>query len=55
MRYIGNQLRFHPFILNIELEKMPLAFNELMKQALGEFEDKFATRDLKVVVNIPEP
>ncbi len=39
---------------NIELEKMPLAFNELMKQALGEFEDKFATRDLKVVVNIPE-
>lgn len=39
---------------NIELEKMPLAFNELMKQALGEFEDKFATRDLKVIVNIPE-
>ncbi len=39
---------------NIELEKMPLAFNELMKQALGEFEDKFATRDLEVIVNCPE-
>lgn len=39
---------------NIELEKMPLAFNELMKQALGEFEDKFATRNLEVIVNCPE-
>ena len=36
---------------NIELEMMPLAFDELMKQALGEFEDKFADRDLKLIAN----
>lgn len=39
---------------NIELEMMPLAFNELMKQALGEFEDKFASRELTVVSHYPE-
>lgn len=39
---------------NIELEMMPLAFNELMKQALGEFEDKFVSRDLTVVSYSPE-
>lgn len=39
---------------NIELEMMPLAFDELMKQALGEFEDKFATRNLTVIANYPE-
>lgn len=39
---------------NIELEKMPLAFDELMKQALGEFEDKFATRNLTVIANYTE-
>lgn len=39
---------------NIELEMMPLAFNELMKQALGEFEDKFVSRDLTVVSQYSE-
>lgn len=39
---------------NIELEKMPLAFDELMKQAIGEFEDKFRERDLVIVTNYPE-
>ena len=39
---------------NIELEMMPLAFDELMKQALGEFEDKFVSRDLAVVSHYPE-
>lgn len=39
---------------NIELERMPLAFDELMRQALGEFEDKFAARNLTVVANYPE-
>lgn len=39
---------------NIELVKMPLAFDELMRQAIGEFEDKFTERDLTIVVNYPE-
>lgn len=39
---------------NIELEMMPLAFDELMKQALGEFEDKFAEKDLTVISHYPE-
>lgn len=39
---------------NIELECMPLAFDELMRQAIGEFEDKFATRGLTVVAAYPE-
>lgn len=39
---------------NIELECMPLAFNELMRQAVGEFEDKFASRNLTVVAAYPE-
>lgn len=39
---------------NIELEKMPLAFDELMKQAFGEFEDKFAKRQLTVITHYPE-
>lgn len=39
---------------NIELEKMPLAFDELMKQAIGEFEDKFSERDLVIVTSYPE-
>lgn len=38
---------------NIELEKMPLAFDELMKQAVGEFEDKFAMKNLEVVAHYP--
>lgn len=39
---------------NIELEMMPLAFSELMKQALGEFEDKFAQKELTLVTGYPE-
>lgn len=39
---------------NIELEMMPLAFDELMKQALGEFEDKFVSRELTAVAHYPE-
>lgn len=39
---------------NIELECMPLAFDELMRQAIGEFEDKFAKRGLTVVAAYPK-
>ncbi|MBE5942492.1 MAG: HAMP domain-containing histidine kinase [Lachnospiraceae bacterium] len=39
---------------NIELEMMPLTFDELMKQALGEFEDKFEKRKLAIIANYPE-
>ena len=39
---------------NIELECMPLAFDELMRQAVGEFEDKFASKNLTVVAAYPE-
>ena len=39
---------------NIELEMMPLTFDELMKQALGEFEDKFEKKNLTVVASYPE-
>lgn len=39
---------------NIEMEMVPLAFDELMRQALGEFEDKFATRNLTVIASYPE-
>ncbi len=39
---------------NIELEMMPLTFDELMKQALGEFEDKFEKRNLAIIANYPE-
>ena len=39
---------------NIELEMMPLTFDELMKQALGEFEDKFEKRNLTIVARYPE-
>lgn len=39
---------------NIELECMPLAFDELMRQAVGEFEDKFASKNLTVVATYPE-
>ncbi len=39
---------------NIELEMMPITFDELMKQALGEFEDKFETRNLTIIANYPE-
>jgi len=39
---------------NIELECMPLAFDELMRQAIGEFEDKFVTRGLNVISSFPD-
>ena len=39
---------------NIELEMMPLTFDELMKQALGEFEDKFEKRNLTIIARYPE-
>ena len=39
---------------NIELDMMPISFEELMKQALGEFEDKFAEKNLLIVSEYPE-
>lgn len=39
---------------NIELEMMPLTFDELMKQALGEFEDKYEKRNLTIIASYPE-
>lgn len=39
---------------NIELTCMPLAFDELMRQAVGEFEDKFVSKKLTVVTSYPE-
>lgn len=37
---------------SIELEMMPIAFNELMKQAVGEFEDKYAEKNLTIVMDV---
>jgi len=39
---------------NIELEMMPITFDELMKQALGEFEDKFEKKNLTVIASYPK-
>ena len=39
---------------NIELEMIPLTFDELMKQAIGEFEDKFAKKNLTVIAEYPK-
>lgn len=39
---------------NIELEMMPLTFDELIKQALGEFEDKFRKKKLTLVAAYPK-
>lgn len=39
---------------NIELDMKPIAFDELMKQALGEFEDKLTERNLTVIPSYPE-
>lgn len=39
---------------NIELECMPLAFDELMRQAIGEFEDKFSARKLQMIASYPD-
>lgn len=39
---------------NIELERVPIDLGELLRQAMGEFEDKFAEHNLKMVEKIPE-
>ncbi|MDE5778468.1 MAG: HAMP domain-containing histidine kinase [Lachnospiraceae bacterium] len=39
---------------NIDLEMMPLTFDELMKQALGEFDDKFQKKNLTLVAAYPK-
>lgn len=38
---------------NIELVMMPLAFDELMRQAFAEFEEKFSQRELSLIVKYP--
>lgn len=38
---------------NVELHMMPIDFNELMGQAIGEYEEKFAKKELEVVANYP--
>lgn len=39
---------------NIELERVPIDFGELLRQTMGEFEDKFTEHELKMVERIPE-
>ncbi len=39
---------------NIELERVPIDFGELLRQAMGEFEDKFTEHELKMVERISE-
>lgn len=39
---------------NIELERVPIDFGELLRQTLGEFEDKFAEQELQIVDSIQE-
>lgn len=39
---------------NIELECMPIDFGELVRQSMGEFQDKFQERNLQIVDNISE-
>lgn len=39
---------------NIELERVPIDLGELLRQSMGEFEDKFAEQKLKLVDNISE-
>lgn len=39
---------------NIELERMPIDFGELLRQSIGEFEDKFAEQELKLIENIQD-
>ena len=39
---------------NIELERVPIDFAELLRQSIGEFEDKFAEHELQVIDNIPD-
>ncbi|MCM1496763.1 MAG: HAMP domain-containing histidine kinase [Bacteroides sp.] len=39
---------------NIELERVPIDFTELLRQSIGEFEDKFGERELQLMDNIPD-
>lgn len=39
---------------NVELEMMPLAFDELMRQSIGEFEDKYSKKNLSLLATYPE-
>lgn len=39
---------------NIELERVPIDFAELLRQSIGEFEDKFGERELQLVESISE-
>lgn len=39
---------------NIELECMPIDFAELIRQSIGEFEDKFAEHELQIIDSISE-
>lgn len=39
---------------NIELERVPIDFAELLRQSLGEFEDKFGERELQLIDNIQD-
>lgn len=39
---------------NVELEMMPLAFDELMRQSIGEFEDKYTRKALTILASYPE-
>lgn len=39
---------------NIKLKKEKININELIKQVSGEFEDKFKTRELEEIMNLPE-
>ena len=39
---------------NIELNKQELDFNSLVKQSIGEWEDKIAEKNLEIISNLPE-
>ena len=39
---------------NIELNMMPISFDELVKQALGEFEEKYEEKKLEAVIAYPD-
>ncbi len=39
---------------NIKLESKKIVIGELLKQATGEFEDKFKEKNLEVIMNLPE-
>lgn len=39
---------------NIELNMMPISFDELVKQAFGEFEEKYEEKKLEAVITYPD-